>query len=146
MENIRLKTVCTFIEKDDILADIGCDHGYLGFMALDKGVHFVQFIDNKQGPLDQAIKNSANYDQSKMLFTKSSGLNNLDYNINTICICGVGGELIIEMLEDDFEKAKRLKKLILQPNRNVDNLRDYLFKNGFKILDEEVVFGYSDVG
>ena len=58
--NKRLEKVSELIDKFDLLADIGCDHGYLGIMALNKGVKFVQFIDNKIGPLNQAKKNCQN--------------------------------------------------------------------------------------
>lgn len=140
MINKRLEVVNRFIDKNDILADIGCDHGYLGIMALNKGVKFVQFIDNKQGPLNQAKLNCENIDSNCIEFTLSSGFNDLNDNVDTIAFCGVGGELLIEVINEDLDKAKKLKKLILQPNKNEDRLRKYLFENNFKIIDEEVVF------
>ena len=54
--------------------------------------------------------------------------------------CGVGGELLVEVLKEDLDKAKKLKKLILQPNKNEASLRKFLNDNNFKILNEEVVF------
>ena len=45
--NKRLEKVAELLDEYDLLADIGCDHGYLGIMALNKGIKFVQFIDNK---------------------------------------------------------------------------------------------------
>lgn len=140
MVNKRLEIVNKFIDVNDTLADIGCDHGYLGIMAINKGVKFVQFIDNKQGPLSSAKQNCANINEDYLEFTLSSGLNDLNPKVDTIAFCGVGGELLVEVLKEDLDKAKKLKKLILQPNKNEASLRKFLNDNNFKILNEEVVF------
>ena len=140
MVNKRLEIVNKYIDIDDTLADIGCDHGYLGIMAINKGVKFVQFIDNKQGPLSSAKQNCANINEDYLEFTLSSGLNNLNPKVDTIAFCGVGGELLVEVLKEDLDKAKKLKKLILQPNKNEASLRKFLSDNNFEILNEEVVF------
>ena len=44
---IRLNAALDWIDCNDLLADIGCDHGYLAIEALKKGVPFVQLIDEK---------------------------------------------------------------------------------------------------
>ena len=54
---VRLNSALDWIDIDDKLADIGCDHGYLADLAFKKGVSFVQLIDNKEGPLNVAKKN-----------------------------------------------------------------------------------------
>ena len=139
----RLETIIKYINNNDIVADIGCDHGYLGIMALNKGIEFVQFIDNKIGPLNQAKKNCENIDSKKIQFTLASGITALEEHIDTICICGMGGELICDILEENLSAAKLLKKIILQPNRNEPNLRKYLMTNGFVITNEEIVYENS---
>ena len=113
MINKRLEIISSFIDKNDSLADIGCDHGYLGIMALNKGVNYVQFIDNKIGPLSSAKLNCENINNDKIEFTLSSGLNDLNNQVDTIAICGMGGELIVDILKADLNKAKNLKKMIL---------------------------------
>ena len=140
MVNKRLEIVNKYIDIDDTLADIGCDHGYLGIMAINKGVKFVQFIDNKQGPLSSAKQNCVNINEDYLEFTLSSGLNNLNPKVDTIAFCGVGGELLVEVLKEDLDKEKKIKKLILQPNKNEASLRKFLSDNNFEILNEEVVF------
>ena len=138
--NKRLEKVAELLDEYDLLADIGCDHGYLGIMALNKGIKFVQFIDNKIGPLNQAKKNCQNIDSKMIKFTLASGITELDNQVNTICICGMGGELICDILDENLDRAKSLNKIILQPNRNEPNLRKYLMNNNFLILNEEIVF------
>lgn len=142
MKNLRLQKVSSYINKEDKLADIGCDHGYLAQMAIEKGVDFVQLIDNKEGPLSSAKQNLSKYtfeDGLTLLYSLSSGLNDLNNEVDTVAICGMGGELISQIIEEDRNKAKRLKKLILQPNSKVAFLRRYLLSNHFEILDEDII-------
>ena len=54
---VRLHAALDWVNQDDLLADIGCDHGYLASLALQKGIKFVQLIDNKEGPLSVARRN-----------------------------------------------------------------------------------------
>ena len=137
---VRLNAALDWIEQNDLLADIGCDHGYLASLALDKGVPFVQLIDNKEGPLSVARKNldRINY-QNKTKFTLSSGLLDLDDRITTVAILGMGGELISQILEDGSHKSSNVCKFILEANTKVNILRKYLFLNNYEITSEKIV-------
>lgn len=140
MKNIRLQTVATYINKEDRLSDVGCDHGYLAILALEKGVEFVQLIDNKEGPLTSAKQNLVSYDNKHNIsYSLSSGISNLDPSVDTVAICGMGGELIAKIIEDDIDVAVKVKKFILQPNSKLSFLRRFLSNNGFQIIDENIV-------
>ena len=95
----RLETAAAWLDSDDILADIGCDHGYLAIYAINNGVKHVQLVDNKKGPLDVAYKNmeEAGY-QSEVTFTLSDGLSALEEDVNAVSILGMGGDLISKIL------------------------------------------------
>lgn len=140
MKNRRLETVASFINENDKLADIGCDHGYLAILALKKGVRFLNLIDNKEGPLDSARNNLKIYEnQAKIVYSLSSGVSMIEEFVDTIAICGMGGELISSILDHDFEKIKKMKKIILQANSKIEFLRKYLNDNAFQICDEAIV-------
>lgn len=140
MKNIRLEKVLSFIHQTDCLADVGCDHGYLAIMAIEKGVSFVQLIDNKKGPLDSAKINLKHYQKMATVeYSLSSGISNILPIINTVAICGMGGELISQILLNDIEKAKNVKKIILQPNSKISLLRKFLYDNDFDITNETIV-------
>lgn len=144
MKNIRLKKVLEFIEPNAYLADVGCDHGYLAIEAIKKGVTFVQLIDNKEKPLQNAINNILDFTKKNNLtfnvkYSLSSGLNMLDENIDTVSICGMGPELIVKILDENLSTAKKMNLLVLQPNKKTSFLRKYLFSNQFKIIDEAIV-------
>ena len=126
-KNNRIKEIAKYIRPYKKIADVGCDHGYLAIYAIKKGVNYIQLIDNKEGPLNSAKTNLAYYEDKVFIkYSLSSGLSDVDQNINTVAICGMGGELISKIILDDLDNAKRLKKLILQANSKVDILRKTL--------------------
>lgn len=135
----RLKVVLDYIENDDIVADIGCDHGYLGIACIEKGIKFVQLIDNKEGPLSSAKANLKNYDSSKYELTLSDGLDLINNLVNTVVICGMGGELIVDIINNHLDIVKNLKKVIVQANTKINYLRKYLSEHSLKIVDESIV-------
>ncbi len=135
----RLKVVLDYIENDDIVADIGCDHGYLGIACIEKGIKFVQLIDNKEGPLSSAKANLKNYDSSKYELTLSDGLDLINNSVNTVVICGMGGELIVDIINNHLDIVKNMKKVIVQANTKINYLRKYLSEHSLKIVDESIV-------
>ena len=135
----RLKVVLDYIENDDIVADIGCDHGYLGIACIEKGIKFVQLIDNKEGPLSSAKANLKKYDSSKYELTLSDGLDLINNSVNTVVICGMGGELIVDIINNHLDIVKNMKKVIVQANTKINYLRKYLSEHSLKIVDESIV-------
>lgn len=135
----RLQAVLAYLDSEDKVADIGTDHGYLLIGCLEKGIEVIQGIDNKMGPLQNAINNLRAYEEnSKVFCTLGDGLTPLRNDIDTVTICGMGGELISSILMNELVKAQSLKKLVLQPNLRIYELRSFLSENHFKI-DEEII-------
>lgn len=141
----RLARILDFISETDLVADVGTDHGYLLESCLnDKHVKFVQGIENKKGPFDRALSNLSKYiEEGTAVLSLSDGLSELDSSINTVVIAGMGGELISRILENDIEKAKKLDKLILEANSRIFELREFLSRNHFEIIDEAIVHDHS---
>lgn len=136
----RLKRVLEYIQIDDKIVDVGCDHGYLAKEAILKGVSVVQLVDNKKMPLKKAVDNMSKLHTSqKIIYTLANGLSKIEDEIDVACICGMGGDLIVRIIEESFFTSTRLKRLILQPNTKVDHLRKYLSDSHFIILDETLV-------
>ena len=58
----RLLACCQFVKQGDRVADIGCDHGYLGIHLLKNGLaKSVIAADINEGPLQSAIRNANKY-------------------------------------------------------------------------------------
>lgn len=135
----RLQMVLSLIDKDDIIADIGTDHGYLLMYAFNKGVKLAQGIENKQGPYTRACLNlNEQIKKGICTITLSSGLNDVLPMVDTIVMAGMGGELIVDILTENLDVAKRMKKIILCPNKKNYELRKYLSENGF-LIEKELI-------
>ena len=50
----------------------------------------------------------------------------------------MGGNLIRDILEADLEKVKSAEYLILVPAQNPEVLREYLYKNNYEIIKEDL--------
>jgi len=135
----RLNSIVNYINENDIVADIGCDHGYLLKLAIEnKNIKKGYAIDNKLGPLNSAKNNLNKYDNIE--FILSDGLKQVEVNdINCVVIAGMGGMLINTIVNDSLGKFFDIDKVIVCPNRNIDNVREYFNSIGFKIKNETIV-------
>lgn len=134
----RLTTIAKFIPPYQKIADIGCDHGYLIIEAFKQGITYAQAIDNKEGPLKQAINNLKTF-QDKVEFILSDGISKINADTEVVIIAGMGGSLIVDILRANPEKLASVKRLILQPNRNIKEVRKFLNLIGFKIAYETII-------
>ncbi len=55
-----------------------------------------------------------------------------------ICLAGMGGVAIKEIISAGLPLAQAAKRLVLQPQRNVPAVRRFLVSNGFKIVAEDL--------
>ena len=134
----RLKAISDFIYPYRRIADIGSDHGYLIKIAFYNNlIDYAYAIDNKKGPINSCKNNLKEY--KNVSYFLSDGLDDVDESIDCIIIAGMGGMLIISILEKNKDKLKNIKRLILQANRDEYLLRKYLVENGFYIQDEKII-------
>ena len=55
----RLLACCNFVKRGDRVADVGCDHGYLGIYLLTQSIaKSVIESDVAEGPLQIAMRNA----------------------------------------------------------------------------------------
>lgn len=141
--SFRLNKIAEKVEKGSILADIGTDHAYVPIFLYKNGIiKNAIACDISEGSLEKAKINISKYNLENFIETRlGSGLEKiyLDDNINTIIIAGMGGMLMIDILKNGMEIAKNTETLILQPQKDVSEVRKFLHKNGFKIEDEEML-------
>ena len=137
--NARLLSVAELTRQDAILADIGTDHAYLPLFLLDSGtIKFAYCCDINEGPLASARKNAEERQRlGETEFILTDGATVLSgKGITDYAICGMGGELIADIIE----RAPHLKdaglNLILQPMTKQEKLREYLASSGFRITCE----------
>lgn len=140
----RLQYIIDIMDRFDIVADIGTDHGYIPVnliknckaskviasdiskKSLQKAKYYVK-QNNMQDCIDTRLGNGID-----ILKTDEA---------DSIVIAGMGGVLISDILKKDYDKKfiKNTPVLILQPVQQVKELRYYLYENNFKIIDEHII-------
>ncbi len=139
----RLSAAASLVRNGAVIADIGTDHGYIPISLLQEGkIRAAAASDIRSGPLNRAIANAEKYGMTeKIRFFLTDGLQNIplsDLGVTDIIICGMGGELISEILSACPYVQNENIRLILQPMSAVEALRGYLADNGFSITEERL--------
>lgn len=137
--NKRLQTISAFINKDDVVLDVGCDHSLLGiYLVLNKNIKVIG-SDINSGPLEKAKENLKKYHLSRKIELRlGNGLEVMSDDVNTVVISGMGGLNIINILKD-ITKYSNVKKLIISPNNDFPLTRSEISKLGFSLEKEEMV-------
>lgn len=136
----RLKMIADNVVTETI-ADIGTDHAYIPiYLAQNNIISRAIATDLKQGPLNIAKKNIEKYNLSgKIELRLGSGLNPIYENeVSSGIIAGMGGELIINILEENIRKAFSMEYLVLQPMNSQNLLRKWLSENNFSVVKEDI--------
>lgn len=138
----RLQAVADMVTPGMRLADIGTDHAYIPIYLVEQNVIPEAIaMDINKGPLERAEEHIREYGFEKRIQTRlSDGLQKLEAGeADAMIAAGMGGALVIKILEDRSDVAKRLKELILQPQSELAKVRVYLLENGYQIVGENMV-------
>ena len=139
--NDRLLTAIPFVRKGKRFADIGTDHAYLPIYLITQGVISTAIAaDINKGPLEKADENINKYGLDTQVSTVlCDGLAKIDPDsVDDIAIFGMGGELIVKIIDEANWLKDTNKRLILQPMTHPEKVREYLAKNGYKIIGERL--------
>lgn len=134
----RLLACCSFVRKGDRVADIGCDHGYLGIYLLTNGIaESVIASDVNEGPLQSAVVNAAKFGvRDRISFFLSDGVVSLPRDFDCMVCAGMGADTMISILEAAPWLKDSRYRLILQCQSKRPELRKFLAANGFSISRE----------
>ena len=138
----RLLKIASLVDNGKRIADIGTDDGYIPVYLLNQNkIQYAILGDVNKGPLENARKEvTRNKLQDKVDLRLGSGIEVLKENeVDEIIIAGMGGMLINNLLKANEKIAHTTEKLILQPMQAPEELRMFLYQNGYKILDEHLV-------
>ena len=137
----RLRVCAEFVRQGDRVADIGCDHGYLGIHLLQEGIASSMIeADINEGPLQSALHNAHKYGVAdKMHFYLSDGVQSIPRDFDTLVCAGMGGDTMIHILERAPWLRDKAYRLILQCQSKTPMLRQYLSEEGWAIQEEAVL-------
>ena len=137
----RLLACAGFVAPGDRVADVGCDHGYLGIHLLTNGIaSSIIASDVNEGPLQSAMRNGRKFGVAdKMSFYLSDGVRNIPRDFDCMVCAGMGGDTMIHILESAPWLKKEQYRLILQCQSKTPMLRAYLSQQGWQIHRETVL-------
>ena len=139
----RLLTVASMVENDSVVADIGTDHAYIPIYLVEQGVCKKAIaMDVNPGPLERAREHILASGLSEQIVTRlSDGLAKLSENeADTYVIAGMGGPLMVSILARRMDLLQKGKTLVLQPQSEIGEVREFLIHNHYKIIREEMFY------
>lgn len=137
----RIKAIQKLVPSSvEMVVDICCDHGQIGEVFIgSKQVTFVDQVPNIMSNLENRLK--ATYIPSEFRVITSDA-RQFDYknNVSTcFVICGIGGDLGIEILKKILPIMKETDSCIIGVHKNTLKLRDFLINKDLKLREEVLV-------
>jgi tRNA (adenine22-N1)-methyltransferase len=136
----RLNEIYNCIDKNGVVADVGCDHGKLEIMLIRLGkADRLIASDISPKSLEKAVIACSGAEfEGRISFRHGDGLSVLKPNeAGVIVIAGMGGLQIADILKKGA-KIAHSAVLVLCPHSHEAKLRRYLLENGYGITKESL--------
>lgn len=142
----RLQMVAKFVGPNARLVDVGSDHAYLPISLVEnKTIDFAIAGEVVEGPLSNSEENIHQHNlQTQISARLGDGLDvvQVEDNIDTAVIAGMGGILITDILERFINRKEfTIDNLVLQPNIGESLVRIWLMNHNYEIVAEDVLEG-----
>jgi tRNA (adenine22-N1)-methyltransferase len=144
--NARLLAVAKLVLYGQPAADIGTDHSYLPVYLIINGVcPAVIATEKARGPFNNACQLVELLSLNRKIDMRlGQGLTVLKPGeAATIIMAGIGGHVIRDILEASPEVTASSRRLVLQPQKNVPMLRQYLQQSSWRIVTEDIAFDHG---
>ena len=138
----RLAATASLVAGGGSIVDIGTDHAYLpAYLILNNKVPFAIAADVRKSPLENARDTVVKYNlHEKIDLRLSDGLAKIkEDEVSEIIFAGMGGTLIAEKLKECPWVKNEKYHFVFQPQSKAEDLREFLFSNGFEINKELAV-------
>lgn len=136
----RLRMNVSMVPAGARVADIGCDHGYASiWLVNEQAARTVIALDINEGPLTRAREHVRQAGlETKIACRRSDGAEKLEPGeVDTLMIAGMGGLLMIRILEDAKVVMEGVDTLVLQPQSDLEAVRRYVLGLGFELTEEK---------
>lgn len=139
--SVRLSAIASFVPKGSHVIDVGTDHAYIPIYLVESGLAVTCLAtDINKGPLEKAQKNISAHGIQCIELMQTNGVEGIAPDKgDVLMISGMGGYLIVDILKRGQELVKNLKRMILQPQQDIIEVRKYIHHIGFKIVEETFV-------
>jgi len=137
----RLSAIASFVPRGSQVIDVGTDHAYIPIYLVETGLAVSCLAtDINKGPLEKAKKNITAHGINNIELMQTNGVEGIPADRgDVLMISGMGGYLIVDILKRGKDLVQNIKRLILQPQQDIVEVRKYLHAIGFKIVEETFV-------
>lgn len=138
----RLQQIADYVPVGCRMADIGSDHALLpAYLAKSKLITYAVAGEVNRGPYEAAERQVQTYALESIVQVRmGDGLAVLQPGeVECITIAGMGGSLMVSILDADPCKLTGVKRLVLQPNVGEDLVRIWLRTHGWLLLQETIL-------
>ncbi len=134
----RIEAICSFIDDNDLVVDVGCDQVEVGILLSKRNIRSIA------SDISEKVVASAKEKINKLNLNDyidlrlSNGLNNIkEDEANTLVLAGMGTYTIIDILK---KTNLRFNKIITVSNNYHDRLRCEMNKFNYIVSDELIVY------
>ena len=147
----RLQAVADLLDYHEAIADIGCDHGFVSIYLIEsRKASKVLAMDVNKGPLERAREHVTEKRLSTYIETRlSDGAKAINFikdeegtsqlEVQAALIAGMGGRLMIRILQDSLDKFTSMDEFILQPQSEIPKVRQFIREIGYHIEKENMI-------
>lgn len=130
----RLQMNVSLVPQGARVADIGCDHGYASIWLVEQGIcERVIAMDVNASPLMRAREHIKNAGLEAAICCRLSdgAAQLLPGEADTLMIAGMGGPLMVRILDEAETVRDKVTTLVLQPQSEISGVRRFLLAHGF---------------
>lgn len=138
----RLEMVASFVPRGSSVADIGTDHGYVPIELVRRGTASGAIaMDVRHGPLMRAKAHVKEAGLEAFIEVRlSDGLKRLEPGeADCVIIAGMGGDLMIHIMEEGHRLWKDMKYWVLSPQSHQEKVRRFLLEHSFTIRRDRML-------
>lgn len=138
----RLELLLSFVEPGGRVADVGTDHGFIPVELVRRAIAYKAIaMDVRPGPLLRAREHIRQAGLWERIETRlGDGVERLSSGeADTVVIAGMGGQLVIHILENGRRLWGDVRHWILSPQSELDKVRRFLYDRGFELAREDMV-------
>lgn len=123
------------------VADIGTGHGRLPIALRENGhAPLVIATESVPAPLSEAAQNVRMAGVTGVILRVGWGLDAVQPGeVEQLCLAGMGGETICQILDRGLSVVQRVTRVILQPQNFPERVRAWLFAHGLGLVAEDLV-------
>lgn len=138
----RMQAVADMVTEGLRVCDVGCDHGYVSIYLVQAGISpKVLAMDVNKGPLLRAKEHVRKYKVEDYIQIRlSDGLTAYQKGeADTFLCAGMGGRLLMSILEKEPDKTADFREFILQPQSELKLFRRFLREKGYIFVKEDMI-------